>query len=58
MARKKKVWTNKKYGKQQFEAYTCYSGASRFLKLVGKKTGRQVEVESHEAAKKLGWKAS
>lgn len=53
--RKKKVWSNKKYGKQTFDGRYAWQGGSRYLVLVGNVTGRRFEVESHEAAKKLGW---
>lgn len=55
--RKKKVWTHKKYGKQEFWGRYVISGGQRYLLLTGQKTGKRFEAESHEAAKKLGWVA-
>lgn len=52
---KKGIWHNKKYGKQGFVGFYRFDGKSRYLALVGQKSGRRFEVESHEAAKNLGW---
>lgn len=56
---KKGIWKNKKYGKHVFVAHYAFDHGvvprGRYMVLVSQKNGRRVEVESHEAAKKLGW---
>lgn len=56
-SKKRKIpWSNKKYGKQPYWGSYERSKGSRYLVLTGAVTGRRFEVESHESAKKLGWK--
>ncbi len=53
---KKANWFNKRYGKQGYVGSYAYpTKGDRYLVLTGETTGRKFEVESWEAAKKLGW---